>query len=885
MENKYLFSWPSWSDSLISCALSLLQALWRSPELHHFLGIKPPSSGFRNLLVKNANEAQTLAAVYSKGGADVYFACAEFATPDNRTANNAVGAWSFWMDFDVGEEKAAAGKGYTCKKQVLAALDDFSVSTGLPQPNILVASGGGIHAYTVLDTFLPSVQWVDAARKLKTICQAHGLQADPSRTADIASVLRVPGSLNYKYGPPAEVELLRIGEKAIPWPEMKTALEAAHDRLAPLSPQAPQPLPQQTQPDVGQPCNDLLMRRLEAALRTLDPDCEEQIWKIHVIAPMARLAMSHPDYADELKRLAHDWSSGELRGEPSRKWTMPGQLNSQAGKDIFDGVWRRFLEDHYVGRMTTVATIFHDAKQAGWVEDAFNPIAVDPVPSDLDRLREATKTDFAAPLTEKAVEVLKALRHNDQAEYQRVRAELKAINSKVNLGALDRATKSTVTQVRTHHGYAQGILDRLTVDNWRPVGHGGVLYAIDPESGLWVPSPPTRLERLAAELYDGQEQCRRAVDYRNIAEHALSLVDNPAAFADAPLGIACQAGFYRIVGDQIRLDPLTPAHHQRVMLSFTPEKQPTPQFDNFLAETFWSKQPQEAEQQIQLVQESAGAIMIGAMPRYQKALLWYDRYGRAGKGTLERIVRALIPPELVSAISPFKWAQDYHVAAIAGKRLNSVGEMPEETPIPAAEFKTVLGGDQLTGRHPHYRPFTFANEAAHLFMSNHLITTRDHSEAFYSRWLLVEFPNSLLRSGRPIDPSLPDRIIAEELPGIAYWALEGAARLLRQGHFSPSIVHDRLMVEWRRTSNSASEFVYEECQVGNRDFKVKRADLYKAYCDWCSETRRKACSKARFKELLLNNNSYGITLSEINGYDTFRGIRVKVFDPIDLTLP
>jgi phage/plasmid-associated DNA primase len=131
------------------------------------------------------------------------------------------------------------------------------------------------------------------------------------------------------------------------------------------------------------------------------------------------------------------------------------------------------------------------------------------------------------------------------------------------------------------------------------------------------------------------------------------------------------------------------------------------------------------------------------------------------------------------------------VATLAGSRLNVVGELPENEAIPASAFKSVIGGDLVTGRHPTHRPITFTNEAAHLFMSNHLITTKDQSEAFYSRWLIVGFPNSRLRSGLPIDPGLAERIIANELPGIAYWALEGAKRLSRTGGFSKSAAHDR----------------------------------------------------------------------------------------------
>jgi putative DNA primase/helicase len=107
-----------------------------------------------------------------------------------------------------------------------------------------------------------------------------------------------------------------------------------------------------------------------------------------------------------------------------------------------------------------------------------------------------------------------------------------------------------------------------------------------------------------------------------------------------------------------------------------------------------------------------------------------------------------------------------------------VGELPENVAIPAAIFKSVIGGDLITGRHPTHRPITFKNEAAHVFMSNHLINSRDQSEAFFARWVIVEFPNSRLRSGLPIDPMIASRIIESETPGIAHWALQGAARML-----------------------------------------------------------------------------------------------------------
>jgi len=62
-------------------------------------------------------------------------------------------------------------------------------------------------------------------------------------------------------------------------------------------------------------------------------------------------------------------------------------------------------------------------------------------------------------------------------------------------------------------------------------------------------------------------------------------------------------------------------------------------FVAFLHETFVSEHAGEEEEQVTLVQEIAGAIMLGLMPKHQKAVLFYEPYGRAGKGTLERIQR------------------------------------------------------------------------------------------------------------------------------------------------------------------------------------------------------------------------------------------------------
>lgn len=493
------------------------------------------------------------------------------------------------------------------------------------------------------------------------------------------------------------------------------------------------------------------------------------------------------------------------------------------------------------------------------------------------RLVERAANDCGAPFEPEAVETLAFINKHDPAEFARIRAELKA-NKDISVVSLDKAIKATATKnedlAQTHHGYATDMTDRLTVDGNRPVAYQGSLFVLDSETTIWIKFPFETLTRHIAEVYDGKENCTRSTDYCGIANHLIMITTDDTFFTKVPVGLACANGFHHLKDHQICVEALTAPHRQRVMVDVTPQQQKTPLFDIFLHDTFKSSEPGDEEQQVTLLQEIFGAIILGLMAQFQKAILFYDPFGRAGKGTMERIITNLIPGEFVSAVSPFKWNGEYYLASLAGKRLNSVGELPDSKPIPSAEFKTVTGGDLVAGRHPGQRPFTFKNEAAHLFMSNHLITTNDHSEAFFCRWLIIEFPNSRLRTGLPIDPGIADRIIQKELSGIAHWALEGAKRLLENGKFSNSKAHDRLMEKWRLTANSLLEFIHEECIRGD-EHKVRRAEFYAAYKEWCKDNGRHPFSKGRVKELLSHNIGLGVTHTSLDGYEIFRGVAFK----------
>lgn len=93
-----------------------------------------------------------------------------------------------WSDFDA--------KHFGSKAEARHRINAIT-----PAPHLAVDSGGGYHVYWLLDKEVP---WASAHAVMKGIETSFG--AD--HCSDKPRVLRVPGTLNHKYSPPAEVKVV-----------------------------------------------------------------------------------------------------------------------------------------------------------------------------------------------------------------------------------------------------------------------------------------------------------------------------------------------------------------------------------------------------------------------------------------------------------------------------------------------------------------------------------------------------------------------------------------------------------------------------------------------------------------------------------------------------
>jgi len=112
---------------------------------------------------------------------------------------------------------------------------------GLPQsPSVVIDSGGGYHAYWLLsETFyLDSPDARERAMRVQTAWVEH--VGGDTGAKDLARVLRLPGTMNYKYKPPRPVQFARVHfDRLYDLGELARACHAGRPRTKPL--RAPDP--------------------------------------------------------------------------------------------------------------------------------------------------------------------------------------------------------------------------------------------------------------------------------------------------------------------------------------------------------------------------------------------------------------------------------------------------------------------------------------------------------------------------------------------------------------------------------------------------------------------------------------------------------------------
>jgi putative DNA primase/helicase len=425
-----------------------------------------------------------------------------------------------------------------------------------------------------------------------------------------------------------------------------------------------------------------------------------------------------------------------------------------------------------------------------------------------------------------------------------------------------------------HYVLAAALRELLESDGASPVvACEDALWRYIPAEGVWHRLTPDE-ERQAMHCLDGTRfgpdrrrltVSRAMVDGTLTELRALHGVANPDHFSRPEIGIQFTDGFFSVSHGLVENSP---DHRARYAYPWEyATAAPATRFMDALAQ--WFDGDEDAPEKATTLQEFAGCCLLGIATRYQKCLMLKDSgHGASGKSTFAKIVSAAMPPGSVVSVD----LQDFNEqnrALLAGKLLNMASDLPSTDVLATAPVKKAISGELTHAKAVYTRPFSYTPTAGLLFDTNGLPGTRDLTESFWRRFIVVHFGQRFEGTARVV--GLDQLIIDEELPGVVAWMLEGALRAIEGGDISSPPSHVAEMSAWKREANIVASWVHEKCTIVDGRGQ-RHGELFEAFNRWRRTQEYRALGARRFRERLMQivgpptildgNNHYAIRIGK-----------------------
>jgi P4 family phage/plasmid primase-like protien len=238
--------------------------------------------------------------------------------------------------------------------------------------------------------------------------------------------------------------------------------------------------------------------------------------------------------------------------------------------------------------------------------------------------------------------------------------------------------------------------------------------------------------------------------------------------------------------------------------------------------------------------------------------------GRNGKSKTLEVLKMMLGPENVCNIPLHQFETDPYAT---GELLNKLACISVETTDQMIEdtsrIKALTGRDGISCQRKYKPMIHFKNYAKLIYGTNALPRSKDTSDGFFSRWVMLEFPYYFDTAENIAKTPEKDRqrmkvkdddIVAklttpEELSGILNFALDGLERLMKTGDFSHARTNTETRELWEKKSDSFMAFVKEYVE---EDFEstIPKAEMTSAYLAFCKISRLKDVSTKHIKAVM-----------------------------------
>lgn len=241
------------------------------------------------------------------------------------------------------------------------------------------------------------------------------------------------------------------------------------------------------------------------------------------------------------------------------------------------------------------------------------------------------------------------------------------------------------------------------------------------------------------------------------------------------------------------------------------------------------------QESIDTLQEMFGYFMTADTRQQKIAMLIGPK--RSGKGTIARVLRALIGDKNACSPTLAAFGQNFGKQVLIGKTLAIISDAriggKTDTAMVAETLLSVSGEDSQTIDRKFLTQWNGKLGVRFLILTNELPRIGDVSGALPSRFITLQLTQSFF--GRE-DQTLFDKMI-RELPGILNWALEGRDRLNERGYFVTPASSEQITREFEDLGSPEATFLKEKCEILPGAYVLQK-ELFDAWVMWCGENGR-----------------------------------------------
>jgi P4 family phage/plasmid primase-like protien len=248
-------------------------------------------------------------------------------------------------------------------------------------------------------------------------------------------------------------------------------------------------------------------------------------------------------------------------------------------------------------------------------------------------------------------------------------------------------------------------------------------------------------------------------------------------------------------------------------------------------------------------------LLSGKYPLKGLFVIWGDR--DSGKTTFSQLLASLLGEDNIVSISMQSLASEqrrFSRARLYHKLANICDDLPSEVIEEIGWIKEITGESLIEGERKFRESIFFYNYAKQIFLCNYPPIVRKADNAFWSRVVVVEFPNSFERN-EGIRRAILEELLPREAPKLLAFSLLAVRNAYIEGKFYKQDTPEDAKNKWMRRADSVYDFIETGKEEGwlieEEGVREEAPKLYEVYLRFCDREMLDSLTRRKFTEKML----------------------------------